>query len=189
MSPKAKAALARIADRLKAQPVAIEHALEGLSLEPHSPSEACSVTLDTTFTHTIRDVSFGGLPQAQVNEIFKDGRPFSHFVEEWLANEYPLVHVPGCKSYDHVDKVFKDVFYDEKTFTKGGCLFCPSSMIGTGRTFDQQAFEEKSKKLIFCIVSNVNFPEIKVKFVRGTDLLKIYPTGKIPFGDRSKFFK
>jgi len=64
----------------------------------------------------------------------------------------------------------------------------PSSMIGTGRTFNKEEFEEKSKKLIFCIVSNINFPEIKIKFVKGSNLLEIYPKGIIPLNDHVKFF-
>ena len=47
---------------------------------------------------------------------------------------------------------------------------------------------EKSKKLIFCIVSNVNFPEIKIKFVNGEELANKYPTGVIPLNDHNKFF-
>jgi hypothetical protein len=61
-------------------------------------------------------------------------------------------------------------------------------MKGQGRKFDLDVFTEKTKKLIFIIVSNVNFPEIKVKFMRGTDLLTLYPKGKIPSKDRVKFF-
>ena len=34
---------------------------------------------------------------------------------------------------------------------------------------DLDIFEEKSKKLVFCIVSNVDFPNIKVKFVKGKE--------------------
>jgi hypothetical protein len=61
-------------------------------------------------------------------------------------------------------------------------------MIGTGRTFNKEEFEEKTRRLIFCIVSNINFPEIKIKFIRGVDLLPIYPKGIIPLKDHVKFF-
>ena len=54
--------------------------------------------------------------------------------------------------------------------------------------FDKQLFEKKAKKLIYCIVSNINFPEIKIKFVRGINLLKLYPNGTIPLNDHVKFF-
>ena len=49
--------------------------------------------------------------------------------------------------------------------------------------------EEKTKKLIFGIVSNINFPEIKVKFVTGIDLLKDYPKGIITRDQHNEFFK
>ena len=61
-------------------------------------------------------------------------------------------------------------------------------MIGQGREFDQEVFEEKTKKLVFCIVSNINFPNIKVRFIKGSELLLKYPKGKISSNDFIKFF-
>lgn len=46
----------------------------------------------------------------------------------------------------------------KKLLQKGGCNFMPSRMIGTGRKFEKDEFEEKANKLIYCIVSNINFP-------------------------------
>ena len=149
----------------------------------------CSVELDRTFDHEITDVAFGGLPTEKVIEIFKDGRPFSHFIEVWLEKEYPtLKHIEGCKEYDFIDRVHTMTRYDEKTFTQGGCRYCPSSMIGSGREFNQDEFVDKTKKMVFCIVSNIHFPNIKVRFVKGTTLLLHYPKGVIPLKDFDKFF-
>lgn len=147
-----------------------------------------SVKLNTTFNHTIENVSFGNLSVEMYNEILKDGRPFSYFIEAWVAKNYPLIHVKGCKKYDFIDSNYPSILYDEKTFTKAGCSFCPSNMLGQGRIFDKAIFEEKSKKLIFCIVSNIDFPNIKIRFVKGEELCKIYPKGKIPLKDFIKFF-
>jgi hypothetical protein len=61
-------------------------------------------------------------------------------------------------------------------------------MIGEGRHFDQAIFEEKAKKLTYIVVSNVNFPEIKIKFVKGSELAAAYPKGCIPSKDFDKFF-
>jgi len=149
---------------------------------------SCSVPLNKTITHTIGNYTFGNLSNEACIEVLKDGRPFSAFIEKWLEKNYPLIHVPGCKSYDFTDRRYPNTKYDEKTFTKHGCRFCPSNMIGQGRKFDPEIFKEKSKKLIFCIVSNINFPEIKIKFVKGTDLLPTYPKGFIPLKDHVKFF-
>ena len=147
-----------------------------------------SVELNKTFTHTIDNIAFGNLDINMMINIFKDGRAFSHFIEPWLATMYPLKHITGCKKYDFEDMHHSEILYDEKTFTRGGCKFYPSNMIGEGRKFDKTIFEEKAKKLIYIIVSNVNFPEIKVKFIKGTELLILYPKGEIHLKDFSKFF-
>lgn len=147
-----------------------------------------SVELNKTFNHTIQNVSFCNLSKECLNDILKDGRAFSHFIEPWLAKNYPLNHIKGCKKFDFTDKNFPNILYDEKTFTKKGCKFCPSNMLGQGRKFNKEIFEEKTKKMIFCIVSNVHFPNIKVRFVKGITLLPKYPNGKIPSKDFIKFF-
>ena len=147
-----------------------------------------SVELNKTFNHTIENVNFDNLPIESVYEIMKDGRAFSHFIEPWISSNYPLTHVKGCKNYDFKDNNCDEILYDEKTFTKNGCNFCPSNMKGQGRTFNQEIFEEKSKKLIFCIVSNVKFPNIKIRFVKGEDLIKKYPKGNIDLKDHIIFF-
>ncbi len=62
-------------------------------------------------------------------------------------------------------------------------------MIGQGRTFNEEVFNEKASKLIYIIVSNVYFPQIKVKFIKGIDLIKTYQNGIIKFKDHDNFFK
>ena len=151
-------------------------------------SKKMSVVLNKTFTHHIVNCGFDNLSISATNEIFKDGRVFSHFIERWIDKNYPLKWIGGCQSHDFVDINNEEIKYDEKTFTKGGCNFCPSNMLGQGRKFNKEVFEEKTKKLIFCIVSNINFPEIKIRFVKGDDLLVEYPKGKIPLKDHIKFF-
>ena len=147
-----------------------------------------SIGFNKTITKTIQNVSFGNLPLETLTELFKDGRLFSHFMERVLALDYNLTHVPGCKGHDLVDPKDQDIKYEQKTFTRRGCKFMPSNMIGQGRKFDQAVFDEKSKTLNYIIVSNINFPEIKIRFVKGTDLVALYPKGEIPLKDHAKFF-
>jgi hypothetical protein len=152
------------------------------------PSTMPSIQLNTTFTHTLTNIGFDSLSPDQIKTIFQDGRPFSHFIEPWLAANYPLKHITGCGPHDHIDANEPTITYDQKTFTAKGCKFMPSNMIGEGRIFNQSIFEEKAKKLIYIIVSNVAFPLIKVRFVRGSHLLLNYPHGKISAKDHVKFF-
>lgn len=147
-----------------------------------------AIEYNHTFHHTIADFAFGGLAYEVMVNILSDGRVFSHFIERWLPMNYPIIHITGCKSYDHVDATNPDMLYDQKTFTKGGCNFCPSNMLGQGRSFNPEVFQEKSKKLNYIIVSNIDFPNIRVRFVRGEELATLYPTGKIPLKDFDKFF-
>lgn len=157
-------------------------------IESRGLETALEVSLNITYNHVIEEYKFGNIPHVLMKEIFKDGRPFSHFIELWLSINYQLIHVKGCKDHDFVDFNDKNIKYDQKTFTKLGCKFMPSNMIGEGRKFNKEIFEEKANKLIYIIVSNINFPEIKIKFVRGNDLLIDYPDGKIPSKDFEKFF-
>jgi len=147
-----------------------------------------NILYNTTYTHNIENFSFGNVPKSIIIDTYKDGRAFSHFIEPWLAINYPLIHIKGCKKHDHIDINDENIKYDQKTFTKLGCKFMPSNMIGEGRTFNKEIFEEKAKNLIYIIVSNIHFPEIKIKFVRGVDIIVDYPDGKIPLKDFNKFF-
>ena len=152
-------------------------------------TESQPITMDHTYKFTLDMPTFPGLSPEEVCEIFHDGRQFAAFIERWLPKAFPeLSHVNGCKDHDHVNVSDETIKYDQKTFTKGGCKYMPSSMIGTGRQFDEAAFQEQANKLIYIIVSNIDFPEIEVRFVCGTDLLITHPKGTIPLKDRVKFF-
>ena len=59
-----------------------------------------------TFTYNLTDYSFGNLSSSMIIEIFKDGRPFSHFIEKWLSVNFQLLHIEGCKAYDFVDNIY-----------------------------------------------------------------------------------
>ena len=159
-----------------------------LSIKENNVKIIKNIKYNTTFSHTIENLGFGNLEQSVIINIFTDGRPFAHFIERWLEINYPLKYVPGCKKYDHTDINDENIKYDQKTFTEGGCRFMPSNMIGQGRKFDKKIFDEKAKKLIYIIISNIEFPEIKIKFVKGIDLIVDYPTGNIPLKDFIKFF-
>ena len=80
--------------------------------------ENISIELAKTYTHTIEEFSFDNLPKSVIIETYKDGRAFSHFIEPWLAINYPLIHIKGCKKHDHVDMNDENIKYDQKTFTK-----------------------------------------------------------------------
>ena len=134
-----------------------------------------SVTLNQTFDFplSIDDFKFSGLLEDEITEMMKDGRVFSQWVERWLTKKFPLIHVKGCKKYDHTDLNNENIKYEAKTFTPAsGLSYAPSGDTGVGRTLNEEGAKERASKLIYIIVSNVKFPNIKVRFITGNDLMK-----------------
>ena len=66
-------------------------------------------------------VSFGDLSQKIVDDLLKDGRLASHFLERQLEIWFPDLTFVNGKGYDHVRKN-SDILYDQKCFTKGVCV-------------------------------------------------------------------
>ena len=145
-----------------------------------------NIQFNKTYTYKFENISFDNLPKDTIYEIYKDGRVFSHLIERWIENVFPLKWIPKCKTYDFIDINHNQ--YDQKTFTKNGCKFMPSNMIGTGRKFNREKFLEKSKSLNYIIVDNIEFPLIKLKFIKGIELSQKYPKGVIKLKDRNTFF-
>lgn len=147
-----------------------------------------SVKLNKTYVHTINNFGFDNIPKHIISELYKDGRYFSHVSEQWIEENYPLRTIYGCQKFDFQDIKYPETFYEAKTFTKYGCNFRSSFMKGTGRVFNDNLFQIHTKNAVFCIISNVNFPEIRVKFISGVDLLKLYPSGIISYNHYYNFF-
>jgi len=134
--------------------------------------------------------SFGSLSKRALAEILKDGRVASHLLEPQLAKWFPeLRHVKGCKDHDHVNKVDENIKYDAKNFTPaGGCKFMPSSMLGTGRKFNEERFLFKTEKMNYIICDIVDFPKVSVIFKKGSELASQYPKGTITKSKRGELF-
>jgi hypothetical protein len=129
--------------------------------------------------------SFGTLSQEIVNKLFTDGRRASGFLELQLEEWFPDLTFEDGKGYDHVDT--QGTRYDAKCFTKGGSKFCPSVMLGAGRSVDEEKLWEHANDMIYIFCDVVEFPKVRVIFKRGSDLTQ-YPKGSIPFGDRDALF-
>ncbi len=96
-------------------------------------------------------------------EYFKDGRRGSFVVERRIARE-----IIGGRIAEHEGKSF-DVYDSEgnkwevRSLTKGGVYFCPSNMVGKGRTFVEAGFQAKLDELKGYYVARITtFPEVEV---------------------------
>ena len=125
-------------------------------------------------------LNIDGWTKEEVDDLMLDGRFASHLLERQIPKWWPsLVHVRGCKAFDHKDKDSDAIRFDAKNLTKNGCKYMPSNMIGEGRAFDKETFCEKAKDMNYIICDIIQYPVIRVIFKRGRALLNQVPTGVI----------
>ena len=140
------------------------------------------------YDFNLGNLSFGELSSKVITEVMSDGRVSSHFLERHLPIWFPeLEFVSGCRDHDHVN-VKSGLKYDQKSFTKNGCRFMPSSMIGAGRKFNKDKFLEKADSLTYIICDVTSLPKVRVIFKEGNQLANQYPKGEIPFREKERFF-
>ena len=147
------------------------------------------ISKNKIYNFVVNNFSFGSLSSAELVSLFKDGRYSSPFMELMLTHWFPeLRHVTGCKGYDHVDK--NNQKYDAKNFTQtGGLKFMPSNQMGSGRKFCFETTRLHAQDLIYICCDIVDFPNIRVVFKDGADLLREYPAAKVSKTKREELFR
>lgn len=133
------------------------------------------------------EASFGTLSQERVNKLFTDGRRASGFLELQLEEWFEGLSFVDGKGYDHTYKYMEGQLFDAKCFTRGGAKFCPSVMLGAGRSVDEDKLWEHAMEMIYIFCDVVDFPKVRVIFKKGSDLTE-YSKGSIPFGARDVLF-
>ncbi len=106
-----------------------------------------------------------------VNDVilyFTDGRRVSFILERRIAKEVingTLAPSEGA-GYDLLDSQGKK--WEVRSISRGGIYFCPSYMVGSGRSFGEQGFKAKLDEVEGYIVSDIEtFPKVPVKIVPG----------------------
>lgn len=143
---------------------------------------------DKTYTFQV-SATFQDLPQELVNEMFQDGRVASKFLENQLPFWFSSLDFVDAKGYDHVDVLTRRKL-DAKCFTKGGMGFAPSGMYGKGRKVNLEEAHAHADTIDYIACDVVEFPTVRVRFVRGSEIIKQYPNKgcRVPLADREKFF-
>lgn len=92
---------------------------------------------------------------------FTDGRRVSFILERRLAREVvqgTLAPSEGA-GYDLLDN--KGGKWEVRSISRGGIYFCPSYMVGSGRSFDEPGFLAKLEEIEGYIVSDIEqFPNV-----------------------------
>jgi len=101
------------------------------------------------------------LTPKDTKDYFTDGRRVSFVLERRLAFEVlegTLAPSEGA-GFDLFDKEGKK--WEVRSITRSGIYFCPSYMVGSGRSFEEQGFLNKLNEIEGYIVSDVEcFPQI-----------------------------
>ncbi|MGI8543323.1 MAG: hypothetical protein ACR2MD_07550 [Aridibacter sp.] len=96
-----------------------------------------------------------------VNAYFTDGRRISFILERRLAREVfngALAPSEGA-GFDLIDSNGGN--WEVRSITKGGIYFCPSYMVGSGRSFNEVGFIYKLNSIEGYVVSDVeSFPDV-----------------------------
>lgn len=101
------------------------------------------------------------ISENDVREYFTDGRRVSFILERRIAKELfngKLAPSEGA-GYDVLDK--NGGKWEVRSISKDGIYFCPSYMVGSGRSFNESGFLDKLKEIEGYIISDiVSFPNI-----------------------------
>jgi hypothetical protein len=95
-----------------------------------------------------------------VREYFTDGRRVAFLIERRIAKEegFTLANSEGA-AFDLVDQV--GAKWEVRNITRGGIYFCPSYMVGSGRSFDTPGFLRKLTAIAGYILTDIErFPEV-----------------------------
>ena len=142
--------------------------------------------LNKTYEFEMKNISFDNVPLNSLIELFKDGRHASHILELWIVNNFDNISKYNTKDHDFIDD--ENNFMEAKNFTKNGAKFMPSRMLGVGRKYIEEEAHKVINSNIYVITDINDMPDIHIRFVKGSELLKEYPKAIIPFKKREEFF-
>lgn len=94
---------------------------------------------------------------------FRDGRRCSFITERRIAREFIGGRIAESEGapYDVIDQDEKK--WEVRSLTKDGIYFCPSSMKGKGRYFEEAGFQAKLNEIKGYYVARITtFPEVDV---------------------------
>lgn len=125
-------------------------------------------------------VQFGDLPEDLMYKILRDGRVASKFLENYLPIWFPELKFVDKRGHDHVDAATETIQYDLKGFTKSGCKFMPSRMLGGGRKIVKEELKKHADHMNYIISDITQFPKVRVIFKHGSWLVDRWTDGIIP---------
>lgn len=110
---------------------------------------------------------------------FTDGRRISFLIERRLSNEVikgTIAHSEGA-GFDLLDP--EGGKWEVRSISKN-VYFCPSYMVGSGRSFIEEGFIKKLEEIRGYILSDISqFPKVPYWIVKKEDVWEWYKRGKL----------
>ena len=118
-------------------------------------------------------------PEA-VRIYFTDGRRVSFLLERRIADE--VLHGELAPSegagYDVLDNC--GLKWEVRSISKHGIYFCPSKMVGSGRSFNEPGFLQKLDEIAGYVVSDIEcFPTVPYWVIPKDDVREWWNQGKL----------
>jgi len=115
-----------------------------------------------------------------VREYFTDGRRVSFILERRIAFEIFKGRLASSEGagYDLIDP--NGDKWEVRSITRRGIYFCPSYMVGSGRSFNEKGFLEKLTDIKGYVISDVeSFPNIPFWIITSDQVLSWWNKGKL----------
>jgi len=120
------------------------------------------------------------ISERDVREYFTDGRRVSFILERRIAKEVLKGRLAPSEGdeFDLFDA--RGEKWEVRSISKGGIYFCPSYMVGSGRSFDGEGFLRKLSELKGYIVADIeSFPNIPLWIVTLQQVLTWWNAGEL----------
>ncbi len=121
---------------------------------------------------------------ASVREYFTDGRRVAFIIERRLKTELGFRLAPSeGAAFDLVDGQGEK--WEARNITSGGVYFCPSYMVGSGRSFDEPGFLVKLKQIKGYILTDIErFPNVPCWMIPKEAVERWYGSGRLGAGTK-----
>lgn len=129
-----------------------------------------------------------GMEEQDVISYFNDGRKASFIIENRLVRDY----TGGKRSdsegsgWDIEDRNGNK--WEVRSLTNSGVYFCPSSMVGSGRKFDEDGFLAKLDNVSGYLITDITqFPNVPVYRVSSEQVKGWYAENKLGAGTKVSY--
>lgn len=120
------------------------------------------------------------ISEDDVRAYFTDGRRVSFLLERRIAFEElngSLAPSEGA-GYDVLDAEGRK--WEVRSISRGGIYFCPSYMVGSGRSFDEPGFRAKLREIAGYIVSDIEeFPNVPYWTIPTATVVEWWEAGEL----------